>query len=179
MTSLSIKQTVHDYRQHALQRRTKEAINMIVTTGPNQAPTISTTTTKTNKSNKYPNCKNKEDPHLPLIEAIKKVTQENEHLKQQLNEQVKKFDELKLDSWEKVQAYDKRMADAYIELANKIQPLKLSNYNNIAVLGSVSVGKSTIVNTLIGKKSAEVGAGETTTKTSVYKGNGLHVYDVL
>ncbi|CAF4269660.1 unnamed protein product [Rotaria sp. Silwood2] len=110
---------------------------------------------------------------------MKTANKENEHLKKQLYELMKKFDELKLDSWEKVQAYDKRMADVYIELANKIQPLKLSNHNNIAVLGSVSVGKSTIVNSLIGKKSAEVGAGETTTKTSVYKGNGLYVYDVL
>jgi ribosome biogenesis GTPase A len=116
---------------------------------------------------------------VPLIEAMKRANKENEHLKQQLSDLTKQFDELKLDSWEKVQAYDQHLADAYIELANKIQPVKVSNYKNIAVLGSVSVGKSTIVNSLIGKKAAEVGVGETTTKTSVYKANGLQVYDVL
>jgi len=122
--------------------------------------------------------KNKQDPNTPLIEAMKRQDKENEHLKQKLKELHKKFDELKLDSWEKVEAHDKHMADVYIDLANKIRPLKLSNHSNIAVLGSGSVGKSTIVNSLLGKKFADVGAGETTTRTSVYKGNGLEIFDV-
>ncbi|CAF0989435.1 unnamed protein product [Rotaria sordida] len=109
---------------------------------------------------------------------MKRQDKKNEHLKQQLKDLHKKFDELKLDSWEKVEAHDKHMADVYIELAKKIRPLKLPNQNNIAVLGSVSVGKSTIVNSLLDKKLADVGAGETTTRTSVYKGNGLQIFDV-
>jgi GTP-binding protein EngB required for normal cell division len=49
---------------------------------------------------------------------------------------------------------------------------------NFGFFGLTSTGKSTIINKLIGKDVAAVGAGETTTQIQPYEGQGYRLYDI-
>ncbi|CAF4434951.1 unnamed protein product, partial [Adineta steineri] len=49
---------------------------------------------------------------------------------------------------------------------------------NFGFFGLTSTGKSTIINKLIGKNLAEVGAGETTQEIQPYDGQGYRLYDI-
>jgi small GTP-binding protein len=49
---------------------------------------------------------------------------------------------------------------------------------NFGFFGLTSTGKSTIINKLLGKEVAEVGAGETTTRIQPYEGQGYRLFDI-
>jgi GTP-binding protein EngB required for normal cell division len=49
---------------------------------------------------------------------------------------------------------------------------------NFGFFGLTSTGKSTIINKLIGRDVAEVGAGETTTQIQPYEGLGYRLFDI-
>jgi len=48
---------------------------------------------------------------------------------------------------------------------------------NIGLFGVTSTGKSTMINTLLGRRAAETGPGGTTTKITPYKGTNFTLWD--
>ena len=49
---------------------------------------------------------------------------------------------------------------------------------NFGFFGLTSTGKSTIINTLLAKRVADVGAGETTMQIQPYEGQGYRLFDI-
>jgi len=54
----------------------------------------------------------------------------------------------------------------------------LTEGNNIAFIGVTNTGKSTMINSLIGKEVAEIGCGETTKKITAYSGADCVLWDL-
>ena len=63
------------------------------------------------------------------------------------------------------------------KLARKTRSNKLRG-KNIGLLGQTSCGKSTTINSLLGKEVAETGVGETTKEITSYDGTGYTLWDV-
>ena len=78
---------------------------------------------------------------------------------------------------EKVKKIEQHLQERpVVRTARHIRSLRLEG-NNIGVFGLTSTGKSTLVNSLLGRKAAETGAGETTTKITPYSGRGYTLWD--
>ncbi|CAF2947450.1 unnamed protein product [Rotaria sp. Silwood2] len=103
------------------------------------------------------------DKHAELLERFAKI-----------NEEMKKK---KIDSFEALVQQDKAMMKILIDLARSTEPIPMEG-NNIGLFGSTSTGKSTMLNSLLGKKVAETGVGETTTKITPYQGMQYTLWDV-
>ncbi|CAF4057677.1 unnamed protein product [Rotaria sp. Silwood1] len=83
----------------------------------------------------------------------------------------------KIDSFEALIEQDKKAAKILIELAQNVEPVKIEG-RNIAIFGLTSTGKSTLVNSLMGKKVAATGRGETTTEIQAYPREQFTIWDV-
>jgi len=86
----------------------------------------------------------------------------------QCNEEITSFDDL--------DQYHTKSDETFIRLAQQVKPMEVEG-NHIAVLGSTSRGKSTMINSLLGKYEAEVGIGEVTTKCEPYIGLNFVLWD--
>ena len=87
----------------------------------------------------------------------------------------------KLDSFDKLQAHDKKKADALIQLAAATQPLTMQGDNNIGFFGQTSTGKSSLINTMMRKPVAKTGEAETTLEPAGYPsslGGGFTLWDM-
>ncbi|CAF1645145.1 unnamed protein product, partial [Adineta ricciae] len=93
---------------------------------------------------------------------------------ERLNEEMKAK---KITSFEVLAEQDKRAAKLFLELARLTEPMPLDNIN-IGIFGLTSTGKSTLLNSLLGKKVAETGPNETTTKITSYPGTSYTLWDV-
>lgn len=92
----------------------------------------------------------------------------NLSMEEQHNEEIQSFNDL--------DQYHKRSSEAIIRLSKEIKPMPVEG-NHIAVLGWTSRGKSTMINSLLGKTEAAVGIGEVTTKCEPYKGLNFVLWD--
>lgn len=116
-----------------------------------------------------------QDPKL--IEQLAEFQRQNAQLLAQFQELSKRIADQEIESFEDLQKFDKKAADALINLAVRTEALPLDG-RNFGFFGLTSTGKSTIINTLIGQKLADVGAGETTMKIQPYVGNGYRLFDI-
>jgi GTP-binding protein EngB required for normal cell division len=64
--------------------------------------------------------------------------------------------------------HDKRKAEALVTLAKNVEPFEMQGHN-IGFFGQTSTGKSTIINSLLGKEEAATGYGEVTIIPMPYK----------
>ncbi|CAF0816130.1 unnamed protein product [Adineta ricciae] len=103
------------------------------------------------------------DRHAQLIERYRN-----------LNEELKRK---RIKSFEDLVKHDQQALKTLIELAKLTEALPMEG-NNIGLFGLTSTGKSTMLNTLIGKDVAETGAGETTTTITPYKGAEFILWDI-
>ena len=101
----------------------------------------------------------------------------NARLAQQFQELVQKMEDQQINSFDDLQRLDKKNADALIQLAKQVTPFDMDGIN-VAIFGSTSTGKSTIINKLLGKEVAAVGIGETTIKIQPYDGTGYRLFDI-
>ena len=85
--------------------------------------------------------------------------------------------ESKITNFDDLRKKDATAFDAMVELAKEAKPVPMEG-NHIAIFGVVARGKSTFVNSTIGRKVAETGKGETTTKLAAYPGHGFTMWDV-
>ncbi|CAF1353497.1 unnamed protein product [Adineta ricciae] len=83
----------------------------------------------------------------------------------------------RITTFEQLQKRDQQAKNDLIHLAQETKPAKLEG-NNIGLFGLTSTGKSTMLNTLIGKTVAETGAGETTTTITPHKGSKFILWDI-
>lgn len=93
---------------------------------------------------------------------------------ERFNDNIKKIN---VNCFETLAAQDKNLTDAFIELANKTEPVKLPD-NSYAFFGLTSTGKSTILNGILGSNVAETGYGETTTDIKPYLGTNFFIWDI-
>jgi len=85
--------------------------------------------------------------------------------------------ESKIETFADLERFDEASAAALVELAKRTAPITL-NGRNFGFFGITSTGKSTIINKLIGRDVAEVGAGETTTHIEKYEGRNFKLFDI-
>ncbi|CAF4163901.1 unnamed protein product [Adineta steineri] len=72
---------------------------------------------------------------------------------------------------------DELRKNTIIKLAQQAKPLGLEG-NHVALFGTTSCGKSTMLNVLYGKKVAETGFGETTREIKSYQANDFVLWDI-
>jgi GTP-binding protein EngB required for normal cell division len=116
-----------------------------------------------------------QDPQL--IQQLADFQKQNAELLAQFQELSLRIDSQQIESFEDLQKFDKKGADALINLASKTQAMPMDG-RNFGFFGLTSTGKSTIINKLLNKEVAEVGAGETTMKIQPYEGQGYRLFDI-
>ena len=89
----------------------------------------------------------------------------------------KRIEEQKIESFDDLVKFDKKGAEAVVKLAGQTKAVAMQG-RNFGFFGMTSTGKSTMINRLIGKESARVGPGETTTKIDKYAGPSCTFYDI-
>ncbi|CAF4560103.1 unnamed protein product [Rotaria sp. Silwood2] len=112
-----------------------------------------------------------------LREELRQYREQHTELLKSFNKLVDGLKDKKIDSFESLAQQDERAKKALIELAQKTEPMKMVGIN-IGLFGITSTGKSTMLNSLLGKKIAETGVGETTTKITPYQGMQYTLWDV-
>ncbi len=103
--------------------------------------------------------------------------QENSELLERYEKLVAEIKRKKIDSFESLAQYDKESMKMFIELA-RLTPAMPFKGNNIALFGSTSTGKSTLLNAILGQNVAETGIGETTKEMKAYPATGYTLWDV-
>ncbi|CAF3308844.1 unnamed protein product [Rotaria sp. Silwood2] len=93
-----------------------------------------------------------------------------EALEEELNNKEKLETENDLDQ------YQERTIEEFYALAKEVPSLTLTG-RNIGFFGITSIGKSSMINTLLGAKLAAVGIGETTKEITPYDGLDYRLYD--
>jgi predicted GTPase len=79
-------------------------------------------------------------------------------------------------SFDDLSKHEKRRKRNLAKLARRTKTIKREG-KNIGMFGMTSTGKSTMVNSLLGKKVADTGVGETTKEITPYQGKGYTVWD--
>jgi small GTP-binding protein len=72
--------------------------------------------------------------------------------------------------------HEKRREKTLARLAHRTAMTKMQG-NHIGVFGLTSTGKSTMINSLLGKKAADIGVGETTKQKTSYQGRNCIYWD--
>ncbi len=103
--------------------------------------------------------------------------EETAELRGQFNALSSEIKRKKIDSFEELATQDKEAKQALVRLAQQTAPAKMQGFN-VALFGLTSTGKSTMLNTLLGKNLAETGVGETTVKIKAYPATGYTLWDV-
>jgi small GTP-binding protein len=116
-----------------------------------------------------------QDPEL--VAQLNEFQKQNAALLAKYEELVKRMEDQQIETFEDLQKFDQKGAEALVRLATETAPLQMQG-RNFGFFGLTSTGKSTIINKLVGKSVAEVGAGETTTKIQPYEGLGYRLYDI-
>ncbi|CAF1235086.1 unnamed protein product [Rotaria sp. Silwood1] len=111
-----------------------------------------------------------------LRTQINEMREEIENKRRDLEKYEKKARRKNMKSFDDVAKYEKRRQKALSKLAHKTKTIKRQG-NNIGIFGLTSTGKSTIVNSLLGKNVAETGVGETTKEITSYHGTGYTLWD--
>ncbi|CAF3187221.1 unnamed protein product, partial [Rotaria sp. Silwood2] len=117
------------------------------------------------------------EENAALREELHQYREQHSELLQRFNELLEQMKEKKIDSFEELGRQDKKHQRVLVELAQKTEPMKMVGIN-IGLFGITSTGKSTMLNSLLGKKVAETGVGETTTKITPYQGMQYTLWDV-
>ena len=113
----------------------------------------------------------------------REAAEERRRIQEEMNRERQKVDEMKRlmaemerkaerDAWEHERQREKPLA----ELARQTQRDKMPG-TNIGVFGQTSTGKSTMINSLIGSRVADVGVGETTKHRKAYQGRNCTYWD--
>ncbi|CAF3432471.1 unnamed protein product [Rotaria socialis] len=87
---------------------------------------------------------------------------------EQRKEDIQSFDDL--------DQYYRESDEDFVRLAKQVKPMIVTG-KHIAILGSTSRGKSTMINSLLGKHVAQVGIGEVTTEFEPYQGFDFILWD--
>ncbi|CAF1411910.1 unnamed protein product [Rotaria sordida] len=115
--------------------------------------------------------------NIELQKQLEHYQREHEEQTKQMTKLLAELKEKKLDSFEAIEAHDKKAKQTLIQLAQQAKPIKMEG-NNIALFGLTSTGKSTMLNSLLGEKKAATGAGETTIEVSSYSGRDFILWDI-
>jgi GTP-binding protein EngB required for normal cell division len=92
----------------------------------------------------------------------------NAELDKKMKEMQQTMREYKLETFDDLMKHDKRKAEALVTLAKNVEPFEMQG-QNIGFFGQTSTGKSTIINSLLGKEEAATGYGEVTVEPKRYK----------
>ena len=116
-----------------------------------------------------------QDPKL--VEQLAAMQSQNAALVARFEELSERIREQEIESFEDLVKLDAKAADAVVKLASETKAVVMEG-RNFGFFGVTSTGKSTMINRLLDKKVAAVGAGETTTTVARYDGRGYTLYDI-
>ena len=112
-----------------------------------------------------------------LVKQLQEFQVQHAHLLQEFEKLRQRIDDQKIESFEDLQRYDQKGAEALVKLASETPTAKMQG-KNIGFFGLTSTGKSTMINKLIGSDLAATGPGVTTTQITPYDGSGYRLYDI-
>ncbi|CAF0860771.1 unnamed protein product [Adineta steineri] len=112
-----------------------------------------------------------------LRRELDKYRKRNEKLMVRFEELMETLKNKRIKNFEDLAARDQESKIALVTLAKEAEAAPLVGLN-IGFFGLTSTGKSTMLNSMFGKKVAETGYGETTTKITKYAGNKFILWDV-
>ena len=113
----------------------------------------------------------------------REAAEERRRIQEEMNRERQKVDEMKRlmaemerkakrDAWK----HERRREKILARLARQAQRDKMPG-TNIGVFGQTSTGKSTMINSLVGSRVADVGVGETTKHKKAYQGRNCTYWD--
>jgi len=112
-----------------------------------------------------------------LAKANKNLQNQIDANQQQIKKLLDQVEKSKITSLKDLSENEKKIFDQVVELC-KAEPAYELAGKNVGFFGIVSVGKSSLINALIGKKVAATEIGETTTEYQAYPGIfGLTYWD--
>ena len=112
-----------------------------------------------------------------MQDELRRYREQHAALQEDLNKLRAELKDKKIDSFEALGKQDEKLKKGLIKLAQKAKPVAMIGIN-IGLFGITSTGKSTMLNSLLGKKVAETGVGETTTTITPYTGTQYTLWDV-
>ena len=116
-----------------------------------------------------------QDPRL--LELLEQFRRQHAEILRKYEALMAQLKDEQIDSFDDLEKFDKKKADALVKLALQTEPLPMTG-KNFGFFGLTSTGKSTIINQIIGENLAEVGACETTKDIQPYNGQGYRLYDI-
>jgi len=116
-------------------------------------------------------------PDPALRAALENMEAKNKQLEKEYAAIVEQMQDMEIDSYEDLEKHDKKAAEALVNLAKDTKGVPMQG-RNFGFFGITSTGKSTMINTLVGKDVAETVEGETTVCIQRYDGPGLTVHEI-
>ena len=113
-----------------------------------------------------------------MISELEEYRQKNADLIQELQRVTSTMQSKEIKCFSELAVTDKNLAAEYVGMAKKVPPMIMRDDVNIGLFGIISSGKSTMLNSLLGKKVAATGAGGTTKSLANYSGSGFTLWDV-
>ncbi|CAF1358087.1 unnamed protein product [Rotaria sp. Silwood1] len=111
-----------------------------------------------------------------LHDEIQRMREEISDKRQDLETLEKKTRRKTMKSFDDISKDEKQREKALTKLARKTKSIKKQG-NNIGIFGLTSTGKSTMINSLLGEKLADIGVGETTKEMTPYHGTRYTLWD--
>ena len=105
-------------------------------------------------------------------ELRRKIQQERQQIEQMKRHIAKMERKAQRDAWK----HERRREETLARLARQANTTHMQGFN-IGIFGLTSTGKSTMINSLIGNKVADVGVGETTRVKKAYEGRNCTYWD--
>ena len=115
------------------------------------------------------------DPRL--LEQLAEFHKQNGAIMAKYDALLAQMKSQEIDSFEDLQRFDQKAAEALLKLAQQTQPLPMVG-RNFGLFGVTSSGKSSLINALLGRHVAEIGATETTRAVREHPGEGFSLYDI-
>lgn len=112
-----------------------------------------------------------------MLEILEQFRQQHAVILAKYQELMAQLKDEQIDSFDDLEKFDKKRAEALVKLAQQTEPLQMVG-KNFGFFGITSTGKSTIINQILGRNVAEVGACETTKEIQPYDGQGFRLYDI-
>lgn len=121
---------------------------------------------------------------ISYLERAEQISREVRRMREKVGKQIAHNQQMarrvsiesEMNTFQKLSQYHLKRKEALSHLAINTK-MKKRIGKNIGIFGLTSTGKSTIINSLLGRRAAVTGVGETTTEMTPHHGKGFTLWD--